>query len=249
MKTNSRLRQQIAFEAARLIVGRRETELYRAKLQAARLICNGAIRPDDLPSNREIRGELQVLQRASDSELAALLGDSVVADSVEGDSSADAESMEHDRFFVFQMLLEPLERIRPNPKSHPEGDLLYHSLQVFDLVRSESPYDDELLLAALLHEVGRAIDRKRHIASALELLNGLIGERTAWLIEHHAIARGILDNTIGVRARRRLESSDDFEDLMVLCIADRDGRQRGVVVPDVEEALGIVRDLCEENEH
>ncbi|MCG8585060.1 MAG: hypothetical protein MI757_10140, partial [Pirellulales bacterium] len=92
MKTNPRLRQQIAFEAARLIVGRRETELYRAKLQAARLICHGVVRPDDLPSNREIRGELLVLQRASGPELVELLGESVKSDTM-----ADDEAHGHDR--------------------------------------------------------------------------------------------------------------------------------------------------------
>jgi hypothetical protein len=242
MKTNERLRHQIAFEAARLIVGRRETQFYRAKLQAARLICHGVVRPDDLPSNREIRSELTILQCASGPELAELLGESTTSSMM-----ADQESIEHDRFLVFQMLLEPLEQIRPNSQAHPEGDLLYHSLQVFQLARDASPYDDELLLAALLHDVGRAIDRKRHIEAALDVLGEMVSQRTAWLIEHHAIGRGVLDQSIGVRARRRLEASEDFDDLMLLCRADRDGRQRGIVVPDIEEALDCIRALSEEN--
>ena len=40
---------------------------------------------------------------------------------------------------------------------HPEGDALYHSLQVFDLACEESPYDEDFLLAALLHDVGKAM--------------------------------------------------------------------------------------------
>ena len=47
------------------------------------------------------------------------------------------------------MLLLPLERMRQNPKCHPEGDVLYHSLQVFDLACDAQPYDEEFLLAAL----------------------------------------------------------------------------------------------------
>ncbi len=243
--TNQRLRQQIAFEAARLIVGRRETELYRAKLTAARLICQGLVRPENLPSNREIRSELQVLQRASESELALLLGEAAAVD-VEG-QSLDADRLERDRFHIFRLLLLPLDQIKPNLKSHPEGDLLYHSLQVFELVREQLPYDDELLLAALLHDVGKAIDRARHVEAALDVLDGLVSDRTAWLIEHHMVARGIDDQTIGVRARRRLEESEHFDDLMLLCRADRDGRQRGVVVADVDEALEFVRKVEEEN--
>jgi len=37
------------------------------------------------------------------------------------------------------------------PQYHPEGDALYHSLQVFELAREARPYDEEFLLAALLH--------------------------------------------------------------------------------------------------
>ena len=63
--------------------------------------------------------------------------------------------------------------------------MLYHSLQVFELAREELPYDEEFLLAALLHDVGKAIDPREHVAAALEALEGFITPRTAWLIEHH----------------------------------------------------------------
>ena len=53
------------------------------------------------------------------------------------------------------------ERARSRRKYHPEGDVLYHSLQVFELARDELPYDEEFLLAALLHDVGKAIDPQR----------------------------------------------------------------------------------------
>ena len=40
-----------------------------------------------------------------------------------------------DRFQVFQVLLAALEAVKQNPLYHPEGDALYHSLQVFELAR------------------------------------------------------------------------------------------------------------------
>ena len=41
---------------------RHESEYYRAKQKAARRICKGWVKPSDLPSNAEIRDEIQVLR-------------------------------------------------------------------------------------------------------------------------------------------------------------------------------------------
>ena len=75
--------------------------------------------------------------------------------------------------------------VKQNPKYHPEGDALYHSLQVFHLARDARPYDEEFLLAALLHDVGKAIDPHDHVAAGIEALRGAVTDRTLWLIEHH----------------------------------------------------------------
>ncbi|MCH9652220.1 MAG: tRNA adenylyltransferase, partial [Planctomycetes bacterium] len=56
---NSKLRRQIVFEAARMMYSRQETEYYRAKMKAARKVCQGWVKPSHLPSNREIRDEIQ----------------------------------------------------------------------------------------------------------------------------------------------------------------------------------------------
>ena len=57
----SKLRRQIAWEAARLMYQRQESEYYRAKQKAARRLCQGWVKPADLPSNAEIRDEVQSL--------------------------------------------------------------------------------------------------------------------------------------------------------------------------------------------
>src|SRR5208337_664337 len=49
----------------------------------------------------------------------------------------------------------------------------------------ERPHDEEFLLAALLHDVGKAIDPSGHVTAALQALEGAITKRTAWLIEPH----------------------------------------------------------------
>ena len=44
-----------------------------------------------------------------------------------------------ERFDVYFELLEPLDRVRLDRDTHPEGDLLYHSLQVFELACEAMP--------------------------------------------------------------------------------------------------------------
>jgi hypothetical protein len=54
-RMNPKLRQAIALEAARLMYERQETEYYTAKRKAAKRLCRQGIKPEDLPSNAEIR--------------------------------------------------------------------------------------------------------------------------------------------------------------------------------------------------
>ena len=61
--TNDKFRRQIAFEAARMMYERQESEYFRAKLRAAKKICRGWVKPRDLPSNREIRDQIQHFAR------------------------------------------------------------------------------------------------------------------------------------------------------------------------------------------
>jgi len=360
---NEKLRRQITYEAARMMYVRQESEYYRAKMKAARRICQGWVKPADLPSNREIRDEIlalarmhegqnrttnlrdmriealrimkllvafrprligstmtghirqgsdidihvfsdsieavtgvldlegfvydverkevrkygeervythvhvrdrfpieltvyaanlahyvfkssitgKAIERASIAELEAFL-EKEYPDLAVADALADAENRV-DRFQIYQMLLLPLETVKQSREWHPEGDALYHSLQVFELAREALPYDEEFQTAALLHDVGKAIDPREHVAAALEALDGYITERTAWLIEHHMEAAALKDGTLGARARKRLEAHEDYDDLMLLCDCDRNGRQRGVEVPDVEDALEHLREL------
>jgi len=159
------------------------------------------------------------------------------------DEDAIEDESRVDRFQVYRALLLPLSRVNQHRKHHPEGDVLYHSLQVFDLMCDERPYDEELLLAALLHDVGKGIDPDDHVAAALESLDGFITQRTAWFIEHHMEAHKVRDGSIGARARRRLQQSDDFEDLMLLEECDDLGRQAGVDVPELDDALEHIREV------
>jgi len=185
----------------------------------------------------------KAIERASIAELEALLR----AEYPELDVEAEVERLEDhvDRFLLFRMLVEPLAGVKQSPKYHPEGDALYHSLQVFELARSERPYDEEFMLAALLHDVGKAIDPSDHVAAALQALEGAVTERTAWLIAHHMEAQAFRAGTLSPRARTRLARSEHFDDLMLLNDLDRRGRVRGAFVCELEEAFDVIRALAE----
>jgi hypothetical protein len=45
-----------------------------------------------------------------------------------------------------------------------EGDALFHSRQVFSRAKELMPYDEDFFSAALLHDVGKAIDPHDHQA-------------------------------------------------------------------------------------
>src|SRR3990172_1898938 len=338
--SSEKMRRRVAWEAARLMYAREESEYFRAKMKAARRIFRGDPKPKDLPSNREIRDAVQAMARMHEGERRAenlrdmraealrmmrvlrafrprligstltghvrrgsdidlhLFSDSLesVCAAVEGDGicyeverkrvrkQGEERNYTHihiqDRYefeltiyptgmahYVFkssitgkaiqrasiaeleQLLREqypdmPLERVKESREHHPEGDVLYHSLQVFELARQELPYDEEFLLAALLHDVGKAIDRRDHIAAALEALGGFITPRTAWLIEHHMEGHALKEGTLGARSRRRLMASEDFDEIELLAECDDNGRSTGVDVPDVQEALEYLRELA-----
>src|SRR5713101_5253721 len=60
---NAKLRQAIALEAARLMYQRVESEYYTAKRKAAKRLCRQGVKPEHLPSNAEIREQIQVFAR------------------------------------------------------------------------------------------------------------------------------------------------------------------------------------------
>jgi len=367
--SDARLRHSIAFEAARLMYERIESEYFTAKRKAAKRICGRDVKPKDLPSNSEIRDLIQVFARLHEGDkrtdhlremrLLALklmrqlcrfrprLIGSVMTGHVRKGSDIDlhlfsdaiepitsileaeghqfdverkqvvkhnesrvfthvhvfdrfnfeltvyAENQAHyvfkssitgkaierasileleqliareypdidineelilddeeviDPFPFFRMLLLPLETVRQSSKYHPEGDVLYHLLQVFELAKDARPYDGEFLLAALLHDVGKGIDPFDHVGAAMQALDGLITERTSFLIENHMLALEYKNGTLGAKGRLRLEHSPDFEDLMLLRELDSGGRVPGAVVGTVDEALEYLRELQRENE-
>lgn len=184
------------------------------------------------------------IERASIDDLEELL----LKDSPDVDLEEELSAFEDaaDPHELFRMLLLPLEEVKQHARHHPEGDALYHSLQVFDLAREERPWDSEFLLAALLHDVGKGIDSADHTRAGVEALEGLVTDRTLALIAGHMEALSYVDGKMGKRARRRIEASEHFEDLLLLRDCDNRGRVPGVEVSTVDEALEVIRALDED---
>src|SRR5881227_2340151 len=65
---DGKLRQAIALEAARLMYERVESEYFTAKRKAAKRLCRGGVKPEDLPSNAEIRDQVQRFARIHEGE-------------------------------------------------------------------------------------------------------------------------------------------------------------------------------------
>ncbi len=251
----ARNRRQIALEAARRLLEQfpgdesespldrlsaaGENDYYAAKRKAAAVLGH-RIRPGDLPSDDEVRDQAVVLWKTRTEP-----DDDDQPEPPEPDDSEPPVTLAEalDRFEVYRLRLLPLEAVKQDPRLHPEGDALYHSLQVFHLAREARPYDEEFLLAALLHDVGKAIEPRDHAAAAVDALRGAVTERTLWLIEHHMDLNPGRDRPLTARQRRELDESEHLEDLKLLRELDDAGRVPGVVVENLDEALAYIRGL------
>lgn len=131
-------------------------------------------------------------------------------------------------------LLLALDGVSQSPRYHPEGDALFHSLQVFDLARSATD-DPDLWAAALFHDVGKAIDGATHDEIGADLLEGLLSDRAVWLVRHHL---DLLREPR--RTRRRFFGTPELADLERLRRWDLGGRRTSARVLEPEDALHLI---------
>lgn len=81
-------------------------------------------------------------------------------------------------------ILEKTKGVEQKEIHHPEGDVFTHSIQVMNLAFRETK-DTDLILAAMLHDVGKAFDSKEHEKIGVEILDSLVSVKTSWLIGNH----------------------------------------------------------------
>lgn len=220
-----KLRKNIAIEAAKLLYDQLETDFFCAKQKAARLF-DVDEKTFSLPSDQEIKMEVLKIANLHESYL----------------KQKEEEVAPETDYDTFYSLLFPLESVKGGFR-HPEGDFLFHSLQVFELARSWHGYDFDFLLAALTHDVGRAIDPARHEEAGAYALEGLVSERVLFLVRHHGDASQLKQNQLGHKRKTLLKQSLYFEDLMTLQELNQKGREPGAMTCTLEEALDYLKTL------
>ena len=235
---------RVVREAARMLRDLEQTDDRAALAKAARRVHRRRVGRRELPDPRELRSELDRLAHAD--EARDLLPPPLAAAGEDDGEDAHCTAAADDaRFATYRQLLSDLADVHQGRARHPEGDCLTHSLQVYVFAQGHTSWDEEFLLAALLHDVGKAAHYRDPVPATLELLDGLITDRTRWLIEHQSEGRRWVGGVLSPRALRRLSAHPDGEDLKALARCDRAGTRRAMRVPRLDEALAEVRALSE----
>ncbi len=241
------LREAIATEAARLILRRKVIEYHEARIRASRWMSKRRLSAQEMPTNAEIQAKVEALACLFAEEQAAFERSLHPDEPVDVDLSEDLEETEvaddeyhPDTFPLLRILMNRLDGLRLDTTQHPEGDALYHSLQVYELALAERPWDEEFLLAALIHDVGLGIDRRHPVVATLNTVGHLLTERTCFLIEHW---RDGIDYLRTGKTSRSLRKSDHFDDIVLLARFDLQGRVPGAEVGTLDEALEYIASL------
>lgn len=77
-----------------------------------------------------------------------------------------------------------LDGVLQDRRWHPEGDALYHSLQVYQHALRDTR-DPILHAAALFHDVGKVAGPEDHADYGADLVMDLLAPDIVWLVRHH----------------------------------------------------------------
>lgn len=124
-------------------------------------------------------------------------------------------------------LFDSLEKccsVQQSEVHHPEGNVFIHSIQVLNMAIKESD-DLDLIIAAMLHDIGKQINSLGHEDWSVKLVKGFISEKTEWLILNHMrIWYFILGDMKKLKKVKELYQNKWFNDLILLARWDKMGR-------------------------
>lgn len=124
--------------------------------------------------------------------------------------------------------LERTKGISQKVIHHPEGDVFTHSLQVLHYAFRESN-DTDLILAAMLHDIGKYENSLGHEKIAVEWLEDCVSLKTLWLIENHMrVWHLILGEMKKLSRVKELSNHPWIPELVLLARWDKLGRNPGM---------------------
>jgi len=94
---------------------------------------------------------------------------------------------EYGKKVIIQSIVEELKKLdveSPYPITRYQ-----HSLQSATRAYRDGA-DEEMIVAALLHDVGDTLAMKNHTEMAAAILRPYVSEKTAWIVQHHGIFQG-----------------------------------------------------------
>jgi len=127
-----------------------------------------------------------------------------------------------------------LEEVEQSPQYHPEGNALFHSLQVFQCALNATD-QPALWAAALFHDIGKAMDYQHHDLVGAEELEGILKPHICWLVRHHL---DLLKSP--KKTRMKLKGRSELIDLEKLRKWDLQGRNPYAQVMEPSEAITIL---------
>ena len=125
---------------------------------------------------------------------------------------------DHKQAHLTDSVLEMLGRLK-GPTLGYQIDRYQHSLQSATRAMRDGA-DEEMVVAALLHDIGDVLAPDNHSALAAAVLRPFVSEATHWIVLHHGVFQGYYfwHHTGGDRnARERYRGHPQFEACAAFC--------------------------------
>ena len=124
-----------------------------------------------------------------------------------------------------ETVFEELTTVMQPARYHPEGDVFSHLIQCANIARAETT-DKDLIIASLLHDVGKLIRSNGHEVYTIEIMCEFLSEKAKWLVKHHMRVQTLFDGTMKKKSKIiELTTHPWFPQLVHLASIDKRGRK------------------------